>query len=403
LLQENIFLLAWTIFFTIILWYFLYKKFRKNQRKEEDFERSMDLVFLNLSFPIKDSKQDKENDSETVWGWWDFKPYVDVMTQLYESIYSLYSWKKYYEWEDFLSLEMAVIDKKLHFYMVIPRSARVLIEKKLSSFYQDIFIDDVKDYNIFRENSKVNCKTFLFKKEEYFPIKTYDKMSADPLNTVINWLSKFEEDEWVAIQFIIRPVKEGWQDDWKEKSEELWKWKKEDKKSVFRFLNPIVWIKWFFYLLLNDKIDSDKKDEEWWKLTKWENEIVELLEEKIWKNGFESIFRVITTADEQERADANMNVISQTFEQYMDPWTNAFEELECQEDEDVIFNYWMRNFKFEQNKFDEIFNKKELMIMSPKELSSVFHFPNIKFNKSTAIKWQEFKIAPAPSELPNEW
>jgi hypothetical protein len=81
---------------------------------------------------------------------------------------------------------MAVIEKKLNFYMVIPRSARVLIEKKLSSFYQDIFIDDVQDYNIFKENSKVNCKTFLFKKEEYFPIKTYDKMSADPLNTVIN-------------------------------------------------------------------------------------------------------------------------------------------------------------------------------------------------------------------------
>jgi hypothetical protein len=65
----------------------------------------------------------------------------------------------------------------------------------------------------------------------------------------------------------------------------------------------------------------------------------------------------------------------------------------------------MRNFEFKQGKFGllgEILDKKELMIMSPKELSSVFHFPNIKFNKSTAIKWQEFKIAPAPSELPSE-
>jgi len=81
---------------------------------------------------------------------------------------------------------MAVIEKKLNFYMVIPKDARILIEKKLSAFYPDIFIDDVKDYNIFNESSKVKCKTYLFKKEEYFPIKTYDKMSSDPLNTIVN-------------------------------------------------------------------------------------------------------------------------------------------------------------------------------------------------------------------------
>ena len=400
--QIQFFLPAMIIFFTIILWYFFYKIFRKNQRRNADFERSMDLIFLNLSFPIKDSRQDKDNDAESVWGS-DFKAYSDVMTQLYESLYSIYSGNKEYEWEDFFSFEMAVIKKRLHFYMVIPRSARILIEKKLSSFYPDIFIDDVKDYNIFRESSKVATKVFLFEKEEYFPIKTYDKMSADPLNTIINWLSKFEEDETVAIQLTLRPVKEWWQEDWKKKSEDLWKWKKEDKKSVWRFFNPINWIKWFFYLLLNDAPKEDK-DDEWWKLTKWEQEIVELLEEKIWKNWFESVMRIITTADDQKRADANMDIISQAFEQYMDPWTNAFKEVEDEISEDTIFNYWMRNFDFHQGFFDKIFwNEKKLMILSPKELTSFYHFPNIKFNKSIVIKWQEFKIAPAPADLPESW
>jgi cbb3-type cytochrome oxidase subunit 3 len=66
LLQNENFLPAIIIFFVLLSLYFLYKNFRKNQREETDFERSMDLVFLNLSFPIKDSKQDKENDSESV-------------------------------------------------------------------------------------------------------------------------------------------------------------------------------------------------------------------------------------------------------------------------------------------------------------------------------------------------
>jgi len=40
--------------------------------------------------------------------------------------------------------------------------------------------------------------------------------------------------------------------------------------------------------------------------------------------------------------------------------------------------------------------------MTPKEITSVIHYPNIKYNRSVVIKWQEFKIAPAPSNLPNE-
>ena len=42
------------------------------------------------------------------------------------------------------------------------------------------------------------------------------------------------------------------------------------------------------------------------------------------------------------------------------------------------------------------------MILCSEEVASVFHFPNIKYNRSPVIKWQEFKIAPAPNNLPRE-
>ena len=42
------------------------------------------------------------------------------------------------------------------------------------------------------------------------------------------------------------------------------------------------------------------------------------------------------------------------------------------------------------------------MIFSPKELSSVFHFPNIKFNTSPQLHWQDFKMTPPPSNLPKK-
>ena len=38
-----------------------------------------------------------------------------------------------------------------------------------------------------------------------------------------------------------------------------------------------------------------------------------------------------------------------------------------------------------------------------KELSSILHFPNSKFNRNPRIQWQRFKIVPAPDNLPEEW
>jgi hypothetical protein len=47
-------------------------------------------------------------------------------------------------------MEMAIINKELHFYVVIPKYLRILFEKQISAFYPDIFIDDVVDYNMFK-------------------------------------------------------------------------------------------------------------------------------------------------------------------------------------------------------------------------------------------------------------
>jgi hypothetical protein len=37
-----------------------------------------------------------------------------------------------------------------------------------------------------------------------------------------------------------------------------------------------------------------------------------------------------------------------------------------------------------------------------KELSSILHFPNSKFNRNPRISRQKYKIVPAPDNLPDE-
>ncbi|MBP7007877.1 hypothetical protein KBB05_04090 [Patescibacteria group bacterium] len=48
-----------------------------------------------------------------------------------------------------------------------------------------------------------------------------------------------------------------------------------------------------------------------------------------------------------------------------------------------------------------IFHTPKKMIMSIKELSSLYHFPHSRFNKNPRIRRQKFKTVPAPDNLPN--
>jgi len=391
-------ILAGIIFALFLTWYLIIKKIRSNK----DLERSMDLIFLRLSFPIKDSKEDKEKESESLWtnAW--FKEYIDVMSQLYESLYSTYSWDFINKiiWEDFFSFEVAIIDKELQFFVVLPRWLRNLFEKQISAYYTDIFIDEESDYNIFKKWAKASSRIFTLWKENFYPIKTYHQMASDPMNAIINAMSKMEEDEWAAIQVILRPVWDWWQKEGREKAKEILEWKEDDSKWVFYYVNPLTILKFLFNALSSEwEIPKWDDPSSGWRVSQVTEEQVKAMEEKNTRIWYECIIRVITSAPTKHQANLQRDIISSAFTQYWDPDTNMFLWHRRHSDEGVLKNFVMRNFDIEWN----LWEKMKPMILTSREISSVLHFPNIKYSKSTVIKWQEFKIAPAPSILSTQW
>jgi hypothetical protein len=44
------------------------------------------------------------------------------------------------------------------------------------------------------------------------PIRTYQKLESDPINNITNAFSKLEEDESAAIQVLLKPIADDWQD-----------------------------------------------------------------------------------------------------------------------------------------------------------------------------------------------
>ena len=378
-------------------------------RRYRDMKRCMEMVFLKLSFPIKDSKDDKEKEAESVWGQTvTHKDVLDVMAHFFESMYSIYGWNliNKFIWEEFFSVEMAIVNKELYFYTVIPRKLKILFEKQVSAFYPDIFIDEEHWYNIFEKWSFTASRVYVFGADNHQPIKTYDRMWSDPINTIINAMSKMEENEWAAVQIVLRPAKDWWQKKWREHAKDILAWKDWGDKWFFHYINPFTYLSFIAKALISDwEMPSD--DNDWWRTSQVTEEIVKVMEEKNTHIWFESVIRVITSAPTQEKADTQRNIIASAFAQYAEPDTNSFSMLMRYSHKSAIYNYIARNLDIDWLayawtwKYWNILRKP--MIMTPKEITSVIHYPNIKYNRSVVIKWQEFKIAPAPSNLPSEW
>src|SRR5437899_2692596 len=81
--------------------------FRVILTKIADKKRSLDLVFLKIQVPKKESKEDVEREQAAAGK--DFKEVLGVGAHMYESLHSIYSkgLKRWFIGQDFFSLEYA--------------------------------------------------------------------------------------------------------------------------------------------------------------------------------------------------------------------------------------------------------------------------------------------------------
>ncbi len=360
-------------------------------RLEANHKRCLSMTFLKIKIPKKDSKEDKESDSESMGSTRDFKDPLGVMKQLFESLSAFYShkWYSFFLGQDFMSFEYVVQNNLIDFYAVVPYHLVSVIEKTITSFYSDSYIEEVEDYNLFTKNSKV-AYCYMHDHHEYsLPFRTYQRMTTDPLNNISNVLSKLHGHEGAAIQVMIRPVKDGWQ----KKGRSLAKEILEDKHHGFLSnLNPLVWIGDFLSLLMRGESSPDK-EHAGARSTPMIDEQVKAIEEKNTQTGYETLIRLVAVSSTEHHAEALLVSMKSAFAQYATTDNNALHERERFLG-DFVGNFLMRNLKRPLH-----FPK---MILSAEELASIYHLPNIKYNKAPTINWQNYKVAPPPANIPTE-
>lgn len=316
------------------------------------------------------------------------KEIISIMEQLYSSFTNLHSkgWNKFVYGEPYISLEMAVhhIGEEIHFYMAVPKNYDQIFEKQVHGVFPMAELERVKDYNIFNPNG-VSVGAYLKLKENpILPIKTYQRLEADPLGAIANSLSKLEkEGEGAAIQILIKSshhteVRYDAQKVAKEMQSGL-----DFKAALKRIKKPLT------------KEEQQKEAEKNISraVTPFDQEMVKSIQSKSSRPVFDTNIRLIVSANDKIRADQILQNLSESFVQFASPDMNSFTVNKSPEGR--FLRRLLFNFSF------RLFQDSNASVLSSEEITSLFHFP---FSSSSApkIKFLKSKPAEPPPNLPPE-
>jgi hypothetical protein len=100
-------------------------------------------------------------------------------------------------------------------YAGVPNRHVSLFEKQVLAFYHNAKVREVTDdYNIFNEEGGSAGAYATFSERAVLPIKTYDNIDHDPMNTILNVFSKLKKTgEGAAIQLVVAPAGNKFIDD----------------------------------------------------------------------------------------------------------------------------------------------------------------------------------------------
>lgn len=352
-------------------------------RKKADLRRSFHFTFLQILIPKKESKEDYERDRDQSS---EIRKVVGIMEHLYSSLHGVSSGgiRSWFFGQDFLSLEYVAMDEEIQFFIGCPVELKPIIEKQITSFYSDAVIEETQAPQVFHEKTYQATNELKLTKEFFYPIKTYLQFdSADPVNTILNSLSNASDEKGstAAMQIMIRPYKNKWQKKARQFSKKL-------SEGSSGGINPLGFLE-----VLWKGHDESKKEEK--KESQASQETIKAIEEKSEKVAFETILRIVTSAPDKRTKDTNMASIMNSFSQFNAPSLNSFEPRKWYSTRVFIRNFLFRSFR-------SFWWTSSPMILSTEELASLFHFPHIRYNNVPGLRWQNYKIVKAPSNIPKD-
>jgi len=374
-------------------------------RKWYHERKSRNLVYIKATMPRADSKADEEKRTHK-----DFKEVIEVMSQFYRSMYEISDLNWWHSviskiWDhNEISCELVMINRQLQFYIVCDEYYQSIVEKQLTALYSAVEVETSrKDYQFKSKGYYMNGYNMFTEKEDYYPLKMFKEMEEDPLNDITNVFSKLEPDETAAIQIVINPIGDEWRQEAERIASLLFKEKKVDTFPKFLDIPILGMLFRFIGALFTGSTDMLKSGD-----SKESGGIVRMLaakEDAIKRMGLKSgqepfmvNIRVMVCAKTAKRVESLLNDILISFTVFRDTYSNWFDYSRIFPIDAI--NGWLMYHGFKRRLGQVYFGKASVLV--PDELSTLYHMPDSKYNRSSTIQWLKYKKLQPPKDLPTE-
>ncbi len=390
----------------ILLLILLFIAFLKTIRFLFELYYSKNLRYLKVTVPRADSKLDKEKETKK-----DFKEKIGMMSMFYKAVHKLAeAWLK----DTFLnfifkhskiSLELVYENNELTFYIVTYKSYVNLVSQHLTSIYNDaeILVVDKKDYiSIKPKWYSMRWASLGKENDDVYPIKTFKYLEDDPLNNFTNVFGGLAKDDKAVYQVVIKP-EFAFNKQAKKAASLVAKWKyKKTKKPLFWILSllraPIVsMIQWPDDVLASWNNAPGASEWDAYKIfNQAETEAQKIMWEAAWQPFFTSSIRILVSSKDHKRAEDWVHAIVAAASIFTDEYNNALDNPQVREDAFPWLFTPLRYFGF---KYKLVWFFQNISFFSIDEISTLYHMPDINYNRSPIIKWLEYKKLPIPHNL----
>lgn len=271
-----------------------------------------------------------------------------------------------------LSLEIAVKDKRIGFYIWVPRELESFVEEQIYAQYPTLHITRVEDYaHLHDKPGQAELIAELkLTKNDVLPIKTFPSFEVDPLAAITATLAKFESNEEAWIQVLIQPASEGWY----KKTEKYLAGKKGG--SISSGLSGALW-----------KPPETVKGEAP-QISEFERTQMTGAQEKSQKLAYEVAVRMVYRGGSSPaQARMRLQAIVASFKQFNSTYMNGFAERYITSDPKIMELYAQRLYKGAG------------FTMNIEEIASLYHLPHTSV-ETPNILWANTTTAEPPATLP---
>lgn len=393
------------LLFIVIVWILL-----KIIRLSYEILMSGRLVYMKVTLPRADSKLDKERETKK-----DFKEKVGIMSIFYKSVHNLTQASAMDTIMNFffrhakISLELMYHEGMVHFYAIGYREHMSLVVQQITSNYPDAevrLIEKSKFPEIKPLGYTLQAASVGKVNDDVFPIKTYKYFEDDPLSSFTNNFWSLQKTDVAAVQIVMKPLSHAWNRKAKKAAGLVAKgeYKKWMKSSFFvQFLKglvaPISWLAYRF--VKNEQSPSSNapgaaSGDSYKIFNQAETEAHKMVGESAGQPGFAASIRILVSSDTSDSARNALQNLVAASSIFTDEYNNQLDNPQLLED---TFRFLFSPLRYFAYQFRLLGILQTVSKFSCDELSTIYHFPDINYNKSPVISWLEYKMLPPPSNL----